>query len=55
MEKIQWEINVPIFRNTVILKQLGIAIGNCSLCHTVITPFNYIIIFIIFLASAYVS
>lgn len=27
MEKTQWEISVPIFRNTVILKQLGIAIG----------------------------
>ena len=27
MEKIQWQISVPIFRNTVILKQLGIAIG----------------------------
>ena len=26
-EKIQWQISVPIFRNTVILKQLGIAIG----------------------------
>ena len=27
MEKIQWQISVPIFRNTVILKQLGLAIG----------------------------
>lgn len=27
MEKIVWEISVPIFKNTVILKQLGIAIG----------------------------
>lgn len=27
MEKMQWEISVPIFKNTVILKQLGIAIG----------------------------
>ena len=27
MEKIQWQIHVPIFRNTVILKQLGLAIG----------------------------
>jgi len=27
MEKIQWEISVPIFKNTVILKQLGIALG----------------------------
>lgn len=26
-EKIQWNISVPIFRNTVILKQLGIAVG----------------------------
>jgi hypothetical protein len=27
MEKIQWQISVPIFRNTVILKQLGLAVG----------------------------
>ena len=27
MEKIQWQISVPIFRNRVILKQLGLAIG----------------------------
>ena len=27
MDKIQWQISVPIFRNTVILKQLGVAIG----------------------------
>ena len=27
VEKIQWQISVPIFRNTVILKQLGLAIG----------------------------
>lgn len=27
MEKIQWQISVPIFRNSVILKQLGIAVG----------------------------
>lgn len=27
MEKIQWQISVPIFKNKVILKQLGIAIG----------------------------
>ncbi len=27
MESIQWQINVPIFRNEVILKQLGIAVG----------------------------
>ena len=27
MENIQWQISVPIFRNTVILKQLGLAIG----------------------------
>ena len=27
MEKIQWQISVPIFKNTVILKQLGLAIG----------------------------
>ena len=27
MEKLQWQISVPIFRNTVILKQLGLAIG----------------------------
>lgn len=27
MEKMQWQISVPIFRNTVILKQLGLAVG----------------------------
>lgn len=27
MDRIQWEISVPIFRNSVILKQLGIALG----------------------------
>jgi len=27
IEMIQWQISVPIFRNTVILKQLGFAIG----------------------------
>lgn len=27
MEKIQWQIIVPVFRNTVILKQMGFAIG----------------------------
>ncbi|NLV98678.1 MAG: hypothetical protein GX034_02665 [Clostridiaceae bacterium] len=27
MEKLEWQISVPIFRNTVILKQLGLAIG----------------------------
>jgi len=26
-ERLQWRVSVPIFRNTVILKQLGIAIG----------------------------
>jgi hypothetical protein len=26
-EKIQWQISVPIFRNTIILKQLGLAVG----------------------------
>lgn len=27
MEKIHWQISVPIFKNTVIMKQLGLAIG----------------------------
>lgn len=27
MEKMQWKISVSIFRNTIILKQLGLAIG----------------------------
>jgi hypothetical protein len=26
-KKVEWQISVPIFRNTVILKQLGIAVG----------------------------
>lgn len=27
MERTEWKISVPIFKNTVILKQLGIAVG----------------------------
>ena len=27
MKRMQWQISVPIFKNTVILKQMGIAIG----------------------------
>ena len=27
MNKLRWEISVPIFKNTVILKQLGLAVG----------------------------
>lgn len=27
MERIEWKVSVPIFRSTVILRQLGIAIG----------------------------
>ncbi|HUX96138.1 MAG TPA: hypothetical protein VMV47_10430 [Bacteroidales bacterium] len=42
-EKIEWSIKVPIFRNTIILKQLGFAIG---------IPFG-ILIFIMIIAKAY--
>ena len=35
-EKIEWSIDVPIFKNLVILKQLGIAIG---------IPFGLLLIF----------
>lgn len=37
-ERIEWSINVPIFRNTTILKQLGIAIG---------IPFGILILFLL--------
>ncbi len=36
VEKIEWSIDVPIFKNSVILKQLGIAIG---------IPFGLLLIF----------
>jgi len=42
METIQWEKNVPIFRNRFILKGLGIALG---------IPFGILILFIIFLSG----
>lgn len=37
-QKLEWMISVPIFRNSVILKQLGLAIG---------IPFGAVIIFLI--------
>lgn len=42
-ERIEWSVRVPIFRNTIILKQLGFAIG---------IPFG-ILILILILARAY--
>ena len=42
-EKIAWSIRVPIFRNSIIMKQLGIAIG---------IPFGVLIVFLI-LSKAY--
>jgi len=43
IDKIEWTIRVPIFRNSIILKQLGIAIG---------IPFGILILFLAF-AKAY--
>lgn len=45
-EKIQWEIKVPIFRNIVILKDLGIALG---------IPFGILIIFLLIVSGGDVS
>src|SRR6056297_1713982 len=42
IEKIKWEVKVPIFRNPLILKQLGIAIG---------LPFGILIIFLIMVTN----
>lgn len=42
-EKIEWSVKVPIFRNTIILKQMGFAIG---------IPFG-ILILIMIIAKAY--
>ena len=43
-DKIAWTIRVPILRNRVILKQLGIAIG---------IPFGLLIIFLLFIKAFY--
>ena len=43
-EKIAWSIRVPIFRNSIIMKQLGIAIG---------VPFSLLIFFLIFAKAFY--
>ena len=43
-DKITWAIRVPILRNRVILKQLGIAIG---------IPFGLLIIFLLFIKAFY--
>ena len=42
-EKIQWEIRVPIFKNSLILKQLALAIG---------IPFGLLIIVLIIITKA---
>jgi hypothetical protein len=44
VDKIEWTISVPILRNSIILKQLGIAIG---------IPFGILIIFLIFAKATY--
>lgn len=41
-EKIEWCIHVPIFRNTVILKQLGLAVG---------IPFGLLIIILVLVSG----
>ena len=43
-DKIEWTIRVPIFRNTIILKQLGVAIG---------IPFGILIIFLLLIKAFY--
>lgn len=45
-EKIKWEINVPLFRNTVILKELGIAIG---------IPFGLLILVLLIVSGGDIS
>lgn len=42
-EQIQWKMNVPIFKNNLILKQLGLAIG---------IPFGILILFLIIVTKA---
>ena len=44
IDKIEWTISVPILRNSIILKQLGIAIG---------IPFGILIIFLIIWKAIY--
>lgn len=44
VDKIEWTISVPIFRNPIILKQLGIAIG---------IPFGVLILFLIISKAIY--
>lgn len=46
IEKVQWEINVPMFRNTVILKDLGIAIG---------IPFGILILILLIVSGGDIS
>jgi len=41
-EKIEWRISVPIFRNTLILKQLGFAIG---------IPFGLLVVIFVFISG----
>ncbi len=45
-EIIQWEIKVPIFRNAIIAKELGIAIG---------IPFGILIIILLFISKGDIS
>lgn len=45
-EKVQWEINVPMFRNNVILKDLGIALG---------IPFGLLILVLLIVSGGDVS
>ncbi len=43
-ENIEWSIRVPIFRNSIIMKQLGVAIG---------IPFGLLILFLIIVKAIY--
>lgn len=43
-ENIEWSIRVPIFRNSIIMKQLGVAIG---------IPFGLLVLFLIIVKAIY--
>lgn len=44
LDKIEWEISIPIFRNSIVLKQLGLAIG---------IPFGMLAVFLLIIKAYY--
>lgn len=44
MDELRWELQVPIFKNNLILKQIGIAIG---------IPFGALILFLFIIKAWY--